>query len=383
VTGHCIVLLAACAALLAAGLSTGAPLYYALSAAAGAIIVASLFSAACALLSLRVQAQLPRLHAQRGENVSLRLKIRHAGFLPVAALELTLISAGGAEVYDVEGGPFRWHAQSFDIPCPHRGVYSAGVQSAAAADVFGLFSLRRKITDCMFTVEVAPRAYRTEAMELGAGETGPEAPNRSAEDDSSPSGIREWKDGDELKKIHWKLSMRRREPVVRTYEESAKPDFLILMDLSPIGALRSQEMAIEDAVCEAAASAAMAHLSAGYPVRMPMSGSRPIECSGRSEQDLPRFIDALTTVQFDCAYPFEQLLAVEMRRMQRTGGAALITPRLTARTADFAMQMRRSGLRVRLNWITESRGGDANEIVARLSLSGVEVVRINPYAAAR
>ena len=217
-------------------------------------------------------------------------------------------------------------------------------------------------------------------MELGAGDTGAEAPSRSTEDADSPSGIREWRDGDSLKKVHWKLSMRKKELIVRTYDESAKPDFLILTDLSPIGALRSQELAIEDAVCEAAAAAAMAHLAEGYPVRMPLSCSRPVECAGRAPEDLPRFVDALTTAPFDCKYPFEKLLAVEMRRMQRTGGAVLITSRLTARTADIAMQMRRGGLHVRLNWITESRGGDAHEIVARLSLAGVEVVRLNPFA---
>jgi len=383
VTPRCFLLLAACAALLAAGLSTGVPLYYALAAACGAIVVLSLASVLLALLSLRVRAQLPRLHARRGEFVELRMQFRHAGLLPVGALEATLTAAGEPEVLELEGKAFKWHTRTYEIPCPHRGVYAAGVYLVRAVDVFGLFALHRKIKDCTFTIEVAPRVYRTSAMELGAGETGPEAPNRSAEDDASPSGIREWKDGDELKKIHWKLSMRKRELMVRTYEESAKPDFLILMDLSPIGALRSQELAIEDAVCEAAASAAMAHLAEGYPVRMPMSSSRPVECAGRSAQDLPRFIDALTSVQFDCAYPFEKLLAVEMRRMQRTGGAVLITSRLTMRTADIAMQMRRSGLRVRLSWITESRGNDAGEIIARLSLSGVEVVRVNPYAAMR
>lgn len=378
-----MLLLAACAALLSAGLSTGVPLYYALAAAVGALVLASLFAALLLLCSLKVRAQMPHLKARRGESVSLRMRVWHAGVLPVASVQLTLTTAGEPEVLEIEGGALKWQDHSFEIPCPHRGVYMAGVHSAAVADVFGLFVLHRKIKDCSYTIEVAPRVVRIGAMELGAGDTGPEAPSRSTEDDSSPSGIREWREGDELKKIHWKLSMRKRELVVRTYDESAKPDFLILMDLSPIGALRSQALSIEDAVCEAAAAAAAAHLAAGYPVRMPMSGSRPVECAGRAPEDLPRFVDALTSVQFDCAYPFEKLLAVEMRRMQRTGGAVLITPRLTMRTADIAMQMRRSGLHVRLNWVTESRGSDANEIVARLALSGVEVTKINPYAAVR
>ena len=94
---------------------------------------------------------------------------------------------------------------------------------------------------------------------------------------------------------------------------------------------------------------------------------------------MPRFLDALTSARFDCAYPFEQVLGIELRRSQRTGAAILVTPRLSVRVADIAMQMRRGGTRVRVFWVTESRGGDGAGLTARLSLSGVEVERVNPY----
>ncbi len=376
-TARCVILLAAGIALLAAGLSTGVPVYYALCAAAGALVVLCFLSVVVAISTLQVKAQSAYLRTVRGRNVSLQIRTKHMSPLPVGSLSIGITTASEPETLEIGGAPYKWHAHLFEIACPHRGVYMAGVTDATVSDVFGLFQMKKKIRGNTFTIEVAPKLHKISAMELGAGDTGPEAPNRSTEDDSSPSGIRLWRDGDELKKIHWKLSMRRRELMVRTYEESAKPDFLILMDLSPIGALRSQALAIEDAACEAAAAAAMAHLAEGYPVRMPLSCSRPMECAGRAPEDLPRFVDALTNVPFDCAYAFEKLLAVEMRRMQRTGGALIITSRLAMRTADIAMQMRRSGLQVRINWITDSRAGDGNEIVARLALAGVEVNKVH------
>ena len=79
----------------------------------------------------------------------------------------------------------------------------------------------------------------------------------SPEDNASPSGIRAWQDGDSMKNIHWKLSARRRELLVRTFEESARPDVLILMDCAPVNALRSHIRTIEDVLCEAAAGAAL------------------------------------------------------------------------------------------------------------------------------
>lgn len=380
-TGRCIGLLSAFAALLAAGLSTGVPVYYALAIATGALICVSLLAVLLVRQSLRVRTDMPVLHAQRGESVTLHIRTYHTGLLPIGAIEASLMTATEPENITIDSRPLRWKEHSFTIDCPHRGVYMAGVREISVYDVFGLFHLRKKIRDCSFTIEISPRVPHVAALQLGAGDFGPEAPSSSTEDDASPSGIREWREGDVLKKIHWKLSMRKRELVVRTFDESAKPDILILLDLAPIGALRSHALAIEDAACEAAAAAAMAHLSEGYPVRMPLSSSNPIECSGRSPADMHRFLEALTSVRFDCRYPFEKLLAVEMRRTQRTGGAILITSHLGMRTADIAMQMRKSGLDVQLHWITESHSSDGNELVARLALSGVEVKKCNPYEA--
>ena len=54
-------------------------------------------------------------------------------------------------------------------------------------------------------------------MPLKASDVGPEFISRAAEDNASPSGVRKWQDGDELKKVHWKLTLKKREVMVRTY----------------------------------------------------------------------------------------------------------------------------------------------------------------------
>ena len=371
-------LLAVFATLLATGLSTGVPAYYALAAAAGALFCVAILSVLLTILTARVRVQAVSARVTRGENALARIRVRHAGLLPVGTITVDLRTASDPQTVDVTCPPLRESQRTLALPCPHRGVYTVGAERLTARDLFGLVHLSRRISGGMFTLQSAPRVPRAEPLELGAGDTGPEARSRSAEDNASPSGIREWRDGDELKKVHWKLTMRRREIIVRTYEETARPDTLILVDLAPIGALRGRMLAIEDAACEAAAAAASAQLRAGYPVRMPLSCSRPMEVQGQQPADILRFVEALTTAPFDCAYTYDQLLAVEMRRVQRTGGAVLITPRLTMRVADTAMRMRAGGLRVRLCWITEPRASEGADVVARLAIAGVEVQKIDP-----
>ena len=123
-----------------------------------------------------------------------------------------------------------------------------------ARDVFGLFSISRKSGQRLLRVDVYPRAHDVPFMELKAGDTGPELRSRATEDTASPSDVRKWQEGDVLKKVHWKLTMRRRELMVRTFEESSRPDTLIVPDLSEIQALPDQALTMEDCVCEACLS---------------------------------------------------------------------------------------------------------------------------------
>ena len=216
-------------------------------------------------------------------------------------------------------------------------------------------------------------------MRLKAADFGPEYRSRVSEDAASPSDIRKWQDGDELKRVHWKLSLRRREVMVRTFEESARPDTLVIPDLSEISALRDARLTMEDAVCEAALTAVKAQLKAGYPVRMPMQSASPEEPAGRWITDLPSFADALTRARFNSPYPYEQVLLLMTRRLQRTGGAVLITTRLTSRAADTAMRMQARGITVKFVWISEAPREESREMLERLKMSGVQVARVDPW----
>ena len=84
-------------------------------------------------------------------------------------------------------------------------------------------------------------------------------------------------------------------------------------------------------------------------------------------------------VKFDSTYPYEQVLMLMMQRMQRTGGAILVTPRLTTRVADAALRMQRSGIATKLIWVTDTQRSESLEMVERLKMESVTVERANPW----
>ena len=369
-------------ALMAAALSTGAAVYYLLALMILMMAAVGLASALLALFTVSASLGMPMRKLQRGDVAHLSLTARYMSILPVRSLQVRLLipeDQRATDTLDISLPPFVWRKFTFKLPCPHRGVYHVGLDAIVVGDVFGLFTFHRKIRGARQKIEVRPAVTDLPPMQLLSTESDAGIISRSTEDTASPSDTRNYQMGDPLKRIHWKLSARKRELLVRTYEESAKPDTLIMLDLSPLNILRSQALSLEDVIIESAASIAVAQLRASNPVRMPLMAAMPQELSGQSTADTARILDALTRIPFDSPYPFDQVLMLEMRRMQRTGAAVLITSRLTPRTCDIAQQMKRNGMQVAVLFVTDTRRPDALEMIERLNTLGIQTQKIDPY----
>ena len=103
-----------------------------------------------------------------------------------------------------------------------------------------------------------------------------------------------------------------------------------------------------------------------------------MDVSGQSLADFGRFLTALTEVRFDGENPFESVLELETRRLSRSGGAVIITQRMSTQISDMALRMKRNGLKVRLYWISDSQRAEAMGMLMRLSGMGVSVKRVSP-----
>lgn len=377
-----VALMTAMLAFLAAGLSTGGRIYYLVFLVFCAMALLGIVSALWTLWTVKFEMKGVRSRVVRGDALMTIFTVRHSCLLPVLGIRLKMsVPSGGATAQEVTvtTPPFVEKTFRHVLKCPHRGIYEAGVVRLSVTDIFGLFTFSRDPRTRCIRMEVQPKITDIPAMALKSVDMGPECRSRAAEDNASPSDVRKWQDGDELKKVHWKLSLRKREIMVRTYEESARPDTLIIPDMGEIAALRDQQLSIEDCICEECLNAAKAQLTAGYPVRMPLTCSRPSEISGQFPADIAAFTDALMRVKFDSPYDYEQVLMLMMGRLQRTGGAILVTARLSTRIADIAIRMQRSGIQTKLVWVTDDAREESLAMLEKVRMAGVLTHRQDPW----
>ena len=75
----------------------------------------------------------------------------------------------------------------------------------------------------------------------------------------------------------------------------------------------------------------------------------------------------------------EQVIALEMRRLQRTGALIIVTTRMNAALAELAMRIDQLGVQVRYIWVAEVVHADHETLKRRLELAGIDVETVNPW----
>ncbi|MDO4483531.1 MAG: DUF58 domain-containing protein [Clostridia bacterium] len=239
---------------------------------------------------------------------------------------------------------------------------------------------RRIIPDTAQTeLLVMPQPFSVEDMEFAPGDSAIESMGRATEDVSNPTDIRNYQPGDALKKIHWKISARKGELMVRRFEQPVLPELLVLMDCSAPPTWGHPEAAadVRDALLETAASVVSHQMNADHPVRLPLLGSHPMEFE--KNMGMPLLLENLARLDFSETDRFERVLQLETRRMRKVGATAVVSARLNGNIVDMLVQMKRMGPCVRLYLITFVPDDPViAPMVGKLHQAGIEVCCIQP-----
>ncbi len=174
------------------------------------------------------------LTSRRGVRLDLNLELRISGQPHEVASAITL----------------QGKQQQVDLVLPGlpRGMHEVESCRVTSIYPFGMIRCWRTLKGpAQLIVYPAPAdqaQYRDRNGAQGLGSLGSE--NR---DEMGPSGLRDYRPGDEMRQVHWKASARRRDLVVRELEGDAAPGMEVLLDL------RAEELDLEEALSLVAALA--------------------------------------------------------------------------------------------------------------------------------
>lgn len=367
------------ALMLFTSLSVGSAGAFLLGMAALISWLLSLVSVLLTLVTCRIDQELPGAEVQRGSVCLYRVSVRLLLPLPIAPLSLRVAMPNGKQSeFLLRAHLIGQTLSENSFSCPHVGVFSVGTTHVGFVDCFGMFSVRVRTHAALPTLTVLPRPAESMPVSFSPGEGESTVALRAQADRSTPADVRAWQDGDELKRVHWKLSMRRQELMVHTYETPQRPDALVLLNCALPPSLEPQRLTMVDLLTESCAGVLKRLLADGHTTRLPLSGRTLREYSGQNSEALPDMLRALAQEPFDGAPEFARVIWDSARRMQRTGSTVLLSSDLTPAIADAAIAISRMGPHTRFTLVTS---GDATptqrKLLDLLLASGLEATHIS------
>ena len=226
-----------------------------------------------------------------------------------------------------------------------RGRFSTGPLRVRTTDPFGLVQLDRQFlatSDVMVTPQVFPLPPLRATG--GGGSTGEARPHRIGIVGQDDALVREYRRGDEVRRIHWRSTAHRGELMVRREEQAWDPSARVLLDSraaahAGLGLQSSLEWAVS-----AAASVALHFLDEGFSVEifeadgpLHVTGSMGQHSSASAELVVSRLTDLKPRVTSTLHYAVES--AVEDRPGQLV---VAVLGRLDAADANSLLRLQRN-----------------------------------------
>jgi uncharacterized protein (DUF58 family) len=214
-----------------------------------------------------------------GDSATVTLRLRNAGRMPTGVLLLEdrvpyVVGSRPRFVIDHMGS--RWHQDvAYPVRSDVRGRYLLGPLTVRVSDPFGFVELTRSFADRSPMV-VTPQVHALSASRL-TGEwsgTGDNRPRAFAAAGTEDVTVREYRQGDDLRRVHWPSTARSGELMVRREEQPWQSRATLVLDTRKLahrgaGPASSLEWAIT------ATASVGAHLSRqGFSVRLVTDADR-------------------------------------------------------------------------------------------------------------
>lgn len=219
-----------------------------------------------------------------GQDADVSLSLVNEGRMPMGLLlfeDHVPYALGRPPRFTVDHMSPHWHQDlTYTIRSGMRGRYTVGPLSVRVSDPFGFIALKRSFTttsEVIITPQVLPlRSQELSGEWSGTGERQPRAFTVGSAEDVT---VREYRRGDDLRRVHWRSSAHAGELMVRREEQPWQSRATILLDTRRAAHVGSgAESSLE--WCITAAASVSVHLArAGFAVRL-VTDHPDVEVSG-------------------------------------------------------------------------------------------------------
>jgi uncharacterized protein (DUF58 family) len=279
--------------------------------------------------------------------------------------------------------PFCGKNYAFELQCNYRGNYEIGIHSIEIEDFFGLFRFRYNIYEPKF-VTVYPKIIYLDHFRLKTDflSESHSMLNTSSEDMATISDVRKYAYGDSLKRIHWKLTAKSRDVMVKKYQSTSETSILMLLDLRANPYSPGENIILEDKVIESVVAVLYYCLQNWIPVNLVFFSGKMVSFQARNHLMFNEIFEVLAKVKFNETVPVNDLLEIYSSNLLSKTNILVFTSNLDYELYDKIYATANSGYDVGLVYtsaekLTGTKDQDADTILSFLPEIDVSSYKIN------
>lgn len=299
------------------------------------------------LKSLRGHVKVPSEALFSGEDIKIEYEVRNNSFFSAPYIEihsdiskqLTGISYPNVALSLEKKEVFN-HSETMTLR--RRGYYELGEIVVTVRDVFGFYSFKKRISSST-SLLVYPKVINLSTFRITSSHQSGEAliQNSVFQDKNRVATLREYREGDPVKAIHWKLSAKKDTPIIREFESHGDIHATIFIDNESKHYTNDVDRHLEDKAANAALSILNYCLNQGIDVSLETQDAHKyIKIQGQQKSDYKPFLEILARFKGNGAFDFKSLIASNIGLLKRSSTVIIITPCFDKGMGSLGIQLK-------------------------------------------
>ncbi|MCL2873745.1 MAG: DUF58 domain-containing protein [Defluviitaleaceae bacterium] len=286
----------------------------------------------------------------KGDDSDIIVMLENHSFLPVHELELVFAEADiGVLIPNIifikKISSRSIEEKVVSYSCKYRGQFHIGVDHIKIFDVLKLFTFKKKIESDDFVL-VYPKTFPVLSFPVKVELTMREDAKKASimDDYYTIADIRKFTPSDSLKKVHWKLSAKRCELLVKRHQASGNNAVVMVLDMSKLPVKDSEKRTMyEDGIMGRVLSV-IRHITDRQMHADLIYASDSINifnCAGI--RDFHALRPILAKAEFDSHIPPENILRKIIKNKDEIGNIVFFTPNLTEIVCQNLIEAKKLG----------------------------------------
>lgn len=234
-----------------------------------------------------------------------------------------------------------------NIICRRRGIYTLNQTELLIKDIFDLFTFKKTI-QAPVALKIYPRNLALENLSIESGiQLGDLIVDDPLfQDYTAINALREYSEGDSVKKIHWRASAKHEKLIVKDFEFRGDTEVLLILNASEKDYRKDSHRLIEDRVVETAVSITdfclRKQLSIRYVYR---DHDHFIETEGAKSNMIKLFLEAFIGFKVEEKLPFYQVIQKMSPSISQGTSLIVISPTIGKELATTLVDLRMKNIR--------------------------------------